>query len=184
MRNGISPETTDGDTVPCQHSHSNSDCDLHNLGVMARRNDPSMPVRPRPWLGQNLKRIRAERGMSQRRLEELSGVARAVITRLEGGLQDDANLGTLEDLARALDSSVEELIAPQLGESEAAEIRDLIDEFAQQEAGEIDGREPMIYAQPEEIEWLRRLPSIVWKGCPPTLELLAGFVQGYRRRAK
>ena len=160
-----------------------SSADLPTVVPMGRRrDDASSKRRSRPWIGENLRRIRKARQISQRALEERSGVGRAVITRLELGVQDDATLDTLERLAEALQSTVEELIRPTIGESDADAIGALIDEFERQERGEIEGRAPMVYAQPDEIAWLRSLPSVVWIGAPPTVELLAGFVQGYRRR--
>ena len=48
-----------------------------------------------------LKKLRAERGMTQEALAEKAGISRSYITRLELG-QQDPTLGTLEKLAKAL----------------------------------------------------------------------------------
>lgn len=56
-----------------------------------------------------LKRLRAERKMSQANLAEKSGVSREYIARLELG-QQNPTLGTLEKLARALRVKVGELL--------------------------------------------------------------------------
>jgi transcriptional regulator with XRE-family HTH domain len=56
-----------------------------------------------------LKRLRAERKMSQAGLAEKSGVSREYIARLELG-QQDPTLGTLEKLAKALKVKVGRLL--------------------------------------------------------------------------
>jgi len=56
-----------------------------------------------------LKRLRAERKMSQANLAEKSGVSREYIARLELD-QQDPTLGTLEKLAKALKVKVGELL--------------------------------------------------------------------------
>jgi len=48
-----------------------------------------------------LKKLRAERGMTQEALAEKAGISRSYIARLELG-QQDPTLGTLEKLAKAL----------------------------------------------------------------------------------
>lgn len=56
-----------------------------------------------------LKRLRAERKMSQANLAKASGVSREYIARLELG-QQDPTLGTLTKLAKALKVKVGELL--------------------------------------------------------------------------
>lgn len=56
-----------------------------------------------------LKRLRAQRKMSQAGLAEKSGVSREYIARLELG-QQDPTLGTMEKLAKALRVKVGELV--------------------------------------------------------------------------
>ncbi len=56
-----------------------------------------------------LKRLRAERKMSQAGLAEKSGLSREYIARLELG-QQDPTLGTLQRLAKALKVKVGELL--------------------------------------------------------------------------
>ncbi len=56
-----------------------------------------------------LKKLRAERKMSQAGLAERSGVSREYIARLELG-QQDPTLGTLTKLAKALKLKVGELL--------------------------------------------------------------------------
>ena len=56
-----------------------------------------------------LKRLRADRKISQAGLAEKSGVSREYIARLELG-QQDPSLGTLQKLAKALKVKVGELV--------------------------------------------------------------------------
>jgi transcriptional regulator with XRE-family HTH domain len=56
-----------------------------------------------------LKRLRADRKISQAGLAEKSGVSREYIARLELGRQDPS-LGTLQKLAKALKVSVGKLV--------------------------------------------------------------------------
>lgn len=56
-----------------------------------------------------LKRLRAERQMSQAGLAKASGVSREYIARLELGRQDPT-LGTMQKLAKALKVTVGELV--------------------------------------------------------------------------
>ena len=61
---------------------------------------------------QRLKRLRERRGLSQNALAKTSGVAQAVIQRLEAGVRDVEHLsvGVARRLARALGVSVDYLI--------------------------------------------------------------------------
>ena len=56
-----------------------------------------------------LKRLRAERQMSQADVAKRSGVSREYIARLEVG-QQDPTLGTMQKLAKALKVTVGELV--------------------------------------------------------------------------
>jgi len=56
-----------------------------------------------------LKRLRAQRKMSQADLAKVSGVSREYIARLELG-QQDPTLGTMEKLAKALKVKVGKLL--------------------------------------------------------------------------
>lgn len=58
----------------------------------------------------NLKKLRAESGMTQVELSEKSGVGRITISRLESGELKETTLGTLTKLAKALQVSVDDLI--------------------------------------------------------------------------
>lgn len=58
-----------------------------------------------------IKELREEKGISQTRLSELSGVSRATIIALENNEEHDAMVGTLQSLANALGVQVRELFA-------------------------------------------------------------------------
>ncbi|QEY15144.1 XRE family transcriptional regulator [Cellvibrio sp. KY-GH-1] len=61
-------------------------------------------------LSENLKRIRAERGISQDDLAERSGVSKGQISKLEIGIQKNPVLETVVALSSALGVSMEELV--------------------------------------------------------------------------
>lgn len=61
-------------------------------------------------LSENLKRIRAERGISQDELAERSGVSKGQISKLEIGMQKNPVLETVVALSSALGVSIEELV--------------------------------------------------------------------------
>lgn len=150
---------------------------------MSRAHDDSMPPRPRPALGPNLKRLREAHvpKLSQAKLAQMAGLDRSVIARLESGMRSGATLDTIEALARALGVTAAELVGP--GEPDAAErgvaeIQPLIDRFEAQERGPA----PRVRATPEEIAWLRSRPWVFWRDMPPTLDTLEYLVQAYRSR--
>lgn len=58
----------------------------------------------------NLKVIREEKGLTQTRLSEISGVDRITINRIENGKLKVTTSGTLMKLANALETSVDSLI--------------------------------------------------------------------------
>ena len=59
-------------------------------------------------LGKNLKRIRNEKGITQEKLEELSGLDRGYISGVERGVRNPS-IKNIEKLARALKISVSDL---------------------------------------------------------------------------
>jgi transcriptional regulator with XRE-family HTH domain len=117
----------------------------------------------------------------------MSGLDVSVIKRLESGTRFSATLDTIETLAHALGVTTAELVTdPDLAPikvetSTPADIVELIEVFEARETGRTSDR-PLVYAQPEEIAWLRDLDELFWASCPPTLETLAGLVEAYRRR--
>ncbi|ADI00452.1 helix-turn-helix domain-containing protein [Salisediminibacterium selenitireducens] len=65
-------------------------------------------------LKDNLKKLRKERGMSMRKLAELSGVSRSTLHDIENLNMKSTTLNTLEKLADALDVSVNYLIVESI----------------------------------------------------------------------
>jgi transcriptional regulator with XRE-family HTH domain len=59
-------------------------------------------------LGKNLKRIRNEKGVTQERLQELSGLDRGYISGVERGVRNPS-MRNVEKLAKALKVSVSDL---------------------------------------------------------------------------
>ena len=59
-------------------------------------------------LGKNLKRIRKEKGVTQEKLEELSGLDRGYISGVERGVRNPS-IKNIEKLAKALKVSVSDL---------------------------------------------------------------------------
>lgn len=67
-------------------------------------------------LSENLKRIRAERGISQDDLADRSGVSKGQISKLEVGMQKNPVLETVVALSSALGVSIEELVFGEDGD--------------------------------------------------------------------
>ena len=68
--------------------------------------------------GPLIKRLREEKGWSQRELGRRSGVHHSLISRLENGLQDDTQAHNLLRLAEALGVPLMELLAEELPEEQ------------------------------------------------------------------
>lgn len=64
-------------------------------------------------MGYRLKEIREEKGITQERLEELSGVSRQTISAIENNDKYQAKTGTLIALANALGTTVDNLFFAQ-----------------------------------------------------------------------
>ena len=63
-------------------------------------------------LADNLKRIRAKKGLSQDKLSKLAGVTLTTLVKIESGANDNPKLKTLKGIADALQVSVCDLIEP------------------------------------------------------------------------
>lgn len=66
-----------------------------------------MDIRER--VGRNFARIRREKGLTQERVEELSGFSQQYLSGLERG-QRNPTIVTLSELAQALDVEIEDLL--------------------------------------------------------------------------
>lgn len=54
-----------------------------------------------------LRSLREQKGISQEKLAEMTGLSRVAISNLENGKSSEAKLSTLKKLAEALDVSIE-----------------------------------------------------------------------------
>ncbi len=61
-------------------------------------------------IGDIVKRKRADLNLTQRDLEEKSGVTQSMISKVEGGNADNVSIGILRKLAKALNCSVIDLL--------------------------------------------------------------------------
>lgn len=64
-----------------------------------------------PKLGENIKKIRQQRGISQDRLSKLANVSTNTIAKLEVDPEPNPTLETLQSIANALAVTVDELIS-------------------------------------------------------------------------
>ena len=61
-------------------------------------------------VGENLRTLRAARGLTQKQLADSSGVPQSTISQLETGQRDNATLATLHAVAKGLGCPVEDLV--------------------------------------------------------------------------
>jgi len=118
-------------------------------------------VKPKnePSLGDLLRTLREERGMSLFELEKASGVGRGYIWELEKEAKDNPSIDILQKIARGLDVPVSKLIGEPRAESGAsAQEPPGFKEFLEKEAS---AGTPV---PPEDIEWLR---PIMYRGRRP-----------------
>lgn len=125
--------------------------------------------RPSP-VGAALKRVREQAKLSQRALAEAAGVHYVTVAMLESGARQDADLETLRKLAKALGVRVSELSDSGL----LTTAEDILREYAASPYAAID--KPTA----EEMEWLRSLPGIVWKGFDPTPKAVHHLLEARR----
>lgn len=60
-------------------------------------------------MGYRLKELREQKGITQEELEKLSGVSRQTISAIENNDDYQAKVGTLKALARAMETTVDNL---------------------------------------------------------------------------
>ncbi len=61
-------------------------------------------------LGENVKRIRIKKGLSQDKLSKLAGVTLTTLVKIESGANDNPKIKTLKGIANALGVGVDELL--------------------------------------------------------------------------
>lgn len=120
-------------------------------------------------LGENVRRIREARGLSQEELAEKSGVHRVTIARLEAGLQEGVNTANLGALADALGVQTSDLTEP-VGVSSVAHLVPQLD---------ASGLLQPPATEPERA-WLLGLPAVFWVGQEPTVATLYHLIQALR----
>lgn len=73
---------------------------------MTKAKEPYSPIGER--VAKNLRRVRAEQGLTQAMLSEISGVGMANVSRIERGA--NPTIGVLESLSQALCCDITELV--------------------------------------------------------------------------
>ena len=66
------------------------------------------------YLGENIRKLRKEQGLSQERLARLADVSNNTVIKLEAGENMNPTLDTLGNLSRALNVTIDELVAVPL----------------------------------------------------------------------
>jgi len=61
-------------------------------------------------LANNLKRYRNEKGLSQEQLAQKSGITYSTLAKLESGVNQNPTVRTLQQIARALEVSLDDLM--------------------------------------------------------------------------
>lgn len=64
-------------------------------------------------MGYRIKELREEKNLSQAKLAEKSGVSRTIISNLENGQSTSMTMKTLNKLAKALDTTLDQLFFPE-----------------------------------------------------------------------
>ena len=120
-------------------------------------------------LAANIRRLRERAGLTQVELAHKAGLARDSIQKLEHGKWKDVGIGVLVDIAAALGCSLEELAEISTDRASV-----FVDKF-------LAGPGAMAASvTPAEIEWLRSLPEIIWRGNAPTDTTILHLILAHR----
>lgn len=122
-------------------------------------------------IGRNLRHYRNERGLSQWRLSEVSGVSRPVIAKLELGKLPTPRSDTVAQLAQALKVPVDALLQE---ERHTADFQPIVDRFLSSEFAKI------LSLTETEIAWLRSVTSVDWVGKVPNDRSLYDLISALR----
>lgn len=120
--------------------------------------------------GRRLRDARKAAGLTQQELADKAGLARMTVVRIENGHQEGANLATLRTLADALGVRLMDL-----ADLEESPVAPILSEYEASPYAQIDK------PTPEELEWLKSLPSIVWGEIAPTPASIQGMIQLRRK---
>jgi transcriptional regulator with XRE-family HTH domain len=61
-------------------------------------------------LGENIRKIRKDKGISQDKLSKLADVTHTTLAKIESGVNTNPTINTLQKIAKALDVKVDELL--------------------------------------------------------------------------
>jgi transcriptional regulator with XRE-family HTH domain len=131
---------------------------------MPRRTTKQLSARAR-----NIRAWRKKRGFTQEELALAAKISRSTLASIELDRWPDANSTTLISLARALGTTLNELIGV---ESQSA--KPFIDAFLASKWPEA------LELQPDELAWLNTVSTVMWAGPPPEPESIAKLIQWHR----
>lgn len=119
----------------------------------------------------NLRRIRANKNMTQEELAEKTGLSRIGIAQLESGKTNTVKMTTVEILAIGLDVGIMELLTDV---SETNRWEDSLKVFIDSELAK------SAKITDNEIKFLLSIPKNIWKDKKPSNATFYEFIQGYR----
>jgi transcriptional regulator with XRE-family HTH domain len=122
-------------------------------------------------LGENVLRIRKDRGWSQDELGKLAGLSRSTIAAIELGKYKQQDTATLDRLASALGITIDQLRAPH---GERTSIAPILERFR------ISPWFAAIQPTHSEMVWVESLGELVYYGQEPTPETIARLI-AFRR---
>jgi transcriptional regulator with XRE-family HTH domain len=61
-------------------------------------------------IGENIKKARKKKGLSQDKLTKLADITLTTLTKIETGINRNPTIKTLQKIAKALDISIDELV--------------------------------------------------------------------------
>lgn len=90
-------------------------------------------------LGQNIKKVRDQKGWTLNKLKQESGVGYATLHDIENGKSQNLNSSNLEKVAKALDVSANELLGIDVVEYTVIDLEETLDAVFQSDELELDG---------------------------------------------
>lgn len=90
-------------------------------------------------LGINIKTLREKKGLSLNKLKEESGIGYATLHDIENGKSQSLNSNNLEKVAKALDTTIDELLDIESIEYAVSDIADTIDIIFESDELKLDG---------------------------------------------
>ncbi|MDS0527847.1 helix-turn-helix domain-containing protein [Clostridium sp. SHJSY1] len=92
-------------------------------------------------LGLNIKTLREKKGLSLNKLKEECGIGYATLHDIENGKSQNLNSNNLEKVAKALDTTVDELLNLETIEHTVSDIADTLDAIFKSDELKLDGIE-------------------------------------------